>query len=91
MELLIKCIPLFLWPTIMVFGIGADRRWAGAGNVCGEGRKQVTDEHVHPGAEVVEIGYHRNHLDWLQETVRCLSCSQPSAFCQLNELAQLPT
>src|SRR5579859_1257251 len=25
-------------------------------------REQVADQHVHPGAEVVEIGYHPSHL-----------------------------
>ncbi len=51
-------------------GVRAGRRWTRAGDVRGQRSKQVADEHVHPGAQVVEIGYHRSHLGWLKGVVR---------------------
>src|SRR5258706_309189 len=46
------------------FSIRAGRRRAGTGNKWRKRDEQIADEDIHPGAEVVEIGYHRSHLGW---------------------------
>ncbi len=51
-------------------GVCTDRRGARTCDRRGEWNKQVADEGVHPGAEVVEIAYHRNHLGWAEGVVR---------------------
>lgn len=49
------------------FGIGAGRRWARACELRAKRGKQVTDEHIHPGAAVVEITYHHSYLGWTEQ------------------------
>ena len=50
------------------FGIRAGGRGAGACDERGNRGEQVADKDIHPGAEVVEIGYHRSHLGWTERS-----------------------
>lgn len=51
-------------------GVRAGGRRTRTSDICGKRRKQVADEHVPPGAQVVEqvveIAYHRSHLGWAE-------------------------
>lgn len=48
------------------FRIRAGRRGAWARDLRSERSEQIADQDVHPGAQVVKIGYHRSHLGWLK-------------------------
>jgi len=51
-------------------GIGTHGDGTRTGERGGQRSTQVADEHIHPGAEVIEIRYHRSHLGWLKGLVR---------------------